>query len=407
MRYTAAIVAVLLAGSAGATDLPRVFMTSTEGLANLSSWPDAHGHTGLAAGDEICRTRAAAAGITDAASYIALLSDSTSDAYCRLHGLTGKRANLCGQSSLPVGAGPWYRMDDLPAIDIAERSMTAWPTGGYVPRPIVYNEFGAAFPITYPRTDIAFTSTDATGSLDTSGSCSDWAGTSQPPFTGGLGAYAGYGGDTGLPCSRPGRLVCVKPGQHGPALPIKRASTARVAFATAARGAGNLSSWSLAGANTGLAAGDAICAASAAAAGLPMASTFKAWLSSASTDAASRFVYDGPWYRVDGVRVTESIAAMLDGNLDAPLQMDENRQPLSNFDDRIWTGTLPNGQKGQFHCNDWSIGDSSAHGHDGRSAVAAVAWTAVDGSGATLCRSPGRIYCFADNDSLFFDGMEP
>ena len=89
MRYTfAIIVAAFFAGIAGATDLPRIFITSTTGKANLSTWPDAHGMTGLAAGDEICRTRAAATGIADATSYVAFLSDETNDAYCRLHGLT-------------------------------------------------------------------------------------------------------------------------------------------------------------------------------------------------------------------------------------------------------------------------------------------------------------------------------
>ncbi len=413
MRYAFAIIAAtFFAGPVRATDLPRIFITSTTGTATLSTWPDAHGMTGLAAGDEICRTRAAAAGIADAASYIAFLSDDTNDAYCRLHGLTGKRADQCGQAAMPVGAGPWYRMDDLPAFDVAELSMTPAPEPGYVPRPIVYDEFGVPFPSTYPRVDSAFTATSPAGIREVGYStCQSWTGNSQPPFTGGMSAYGGYGWDTygALGCIFEARLVCAKAGRHGPALPRKRASTARVVFATAAKGTGDLSSWPLAGNSAGVAAGDAICKASAAAAGLPLAASFKAWLSAASVDAASRFVHDGPWYRVDGVRVTESLAAMLDGNLDAALQADEHGQPLTYYGDQVWTGTLPNGQGGQlqFHCDSWSRGDDGVYGHVGKSYLADYSWSAHGGSGAFICSSPGRLYCFADNDSLFYGDMEP
>jgi len=41
------------------------------GTGDLSSWPDARGSTGIAAADEICRTRAAAAGLENSLAYIA------------------------------------------------------------------------------------------------------------------------------------------------------------------------------------------------------------------------------------------------------------------------------------------------------------------------------------------------
>src|SRR5688572_20449691 len=59
----------------------------------------------------------------------------------------------------------------------------------------------------------------------------------------------------------------------------------RRAFVTSVSGTGDLGSWPEAGSATGLAAGNAICRARATAAGLPNANTYRAWLSTASTDA--------------------------------------------------------------------------------------------------------------------------
>jgi hypothetical protein len=88
-----------------------------------------------------------------------------------------------------------------------------------------------------------------------------------------------------------------------------------VAFATSATGTSDLSSWPLAGGKAGLTAADAICQASAEAAGLP--GEYGAWLSDASDDAWCRALglhgrvgscggavvwppAAGPWVRTDG-----------------------------------------------------------------------------------------------------------
>ncbi|MBI5194666.1 MAG: Ig-like domain-containing protein [Nitrospirae bacterium] len=88
------------------------FVTSGRGNGNLSTWADAGEKTGIAAGDTICQARANAAGLSG--TYAAWLSDSTNDAYCHIHNLTGKKADNCGQTTLPAEAGPWLRMDGLP-----------------------------------------------------------------------------------------------------------------------------------------------------------------------------------------------------------------------------------------------------------------------------------------------------
>ena len=64
-----------------------------------------------------------------------------------------------------------------------------------------------------------------------------------------------------------------------PAEAVKRRT-----FVTSVSGTDDLGSWPDAGAATGLAAGNAICRARATAAALPNANTYRAWLSSDTTD---------------------------------------------------------------------------------------------------------------------------
>src|SRR5690606_18797239 len=92
---------------------------------------------------------------------------------------------------------------------------------------------------------------------------------------------------------------------------------ARLTFVTNSTGTGNLSTWALAGGNTGVAAADAVCNAEAAAAGLP--GTYVAWMSDATDDAYCRVhqltgkkaancglgalpATAGPWVRTDAAR---------------------------------------------------------------------------------------------------------
>src|SRR5262249_13959608 len=94
--------------------LRYAFVTSTTGNGNLATWAGAGANTGLAAADAICQARAAAGGMTG--TFVAWMSDSNNDAYCRVHGLTGKKAAMCGQMALPVAAGPWARANSSSAV---------------------------------------------------------------------------------------------------------------------------------------------------------------------------------------------------------------------------------------------------------------------------------------------------
>ncbi|MBI5194667.1 MAG: hypothetical protein HZA08_14710 [Nitrospirae bacterium] len=125
----------------------KVFVTSVKGNGNLSTWPDAGGNTGIAAGDAICRGRAQAGGLPNAANFKAWLSDSTVYAIDRL-----------------TANGPWVRPDGVKAAEnkaaIIDNSLftaiSQTETGTYV----------------YPA---AWTGTDNNGQLYSRFStCSDW-----------------------------------------------------------------------------------------------------------------------------------------------------------------------------------------------------------------------------------------
>ena len=64
----------------------RVFVTSVTGTADLSTWPDSGGVGGLTGADSVCRARALAAGLGNSTGFVAWMSDSSNDAYCRIHG---------------------------------------------------------------------------------------------------------------------------------------------------------------------------------------------------------------------------------------------------------------------------------------------------------------------------------
>ncbi|MEO8672890.1 MAG: hypothetical protein ABI411_16340 [Tahibacter sp.] len=405
-RLVACAALCCLAFATNATDLPRIFMTSVSGSGNLSTWPDAHGQTGLQAADEICRTRAAAGQLADAAEYVALLSDASDDAYCRVHGLSGKRSAQCNVPTLPIGAGPWYRLDDLGAVDVAQNALRSDPDVGYLPRHILYNEFGIALPSSPTESQLAFTATNSAGTVaGTDGTCSNWSSTDGTASLG--GAYRGFDGLSAFDweCIHPLRLICLQRGAHGPALGRLRPATARLAFITSGEGNGNLAAWPDAQGATNVAAGDSICRAHAVRASLPMAQTYKAWLSNSHLDAKNRYTNDGAWYRLDGVRFTASIAGMIDGVVDAPLQVDELGRPVPF--QNVWTGTSLSGTHTPFTCGDWSIGNGNGNGTMGQSFAADEYWTSFGFGIAPGCGSSlFHLYCLADNDSLFLDGFD-
>ena len=133
MVILAAVVLVALSTASGGSAAGErvVFVTSVTGTGDLGSWPDAGMATGTAAGDAICQARATAAGLANPSNFVAWLSDSSDDAYCRLHNLSGKKVTNCGQSTLPVAAGPWLHPNGIPFGEPIDQLLS--PHGSSIP----------------------------------------------------------------------------------------------------------------------------------------------------------------------------------------------------------------------------------------------------------------------------------
>jgi len=368
------------------------FVTSTSGNGNLGSWADAGGKSGLAAADAICQNRASAAGLTG--DFTAWISDTSNDAYCRVHNLAGKKTSNCGQPTLPVAAGPWVRTDGYPYSGI----ISELTSSGEVYAPARYDEYG----ILTPGSTFYFTNTLFSGKADLPGgsSCGEWTTTNASDYAGAGSSDVTAGLMYHAPCSNSAlRLLCMQTGD-GPVLP-DFATTGKKVFVSSSMGTGNLGSWFNAGGNTGIAAGDKVCQSLAANAGLANAANFKAWLSDSSTNAIDRITSNGsngPWVRLDGVKIADSKNDLTDGSLFTSISLDDTgtyyRELLDFY--TVWTGTLFNGTKNANNsCNNWTDGTASyttaAFGHDVK---AGAEWTGGFGTSCNL--NNFRIYCFED-----------
>ena len=250
--------------------------------------------------------------------------------------------------------------------------------------------------------DQTWTGTGGTGEGIDGFTCGGWtagAGNVVIGSTDGTGTAWTYGYSAS--CQTVRHLLCFEIGAGDP-LP-SGGSWGRLAFVTSASGNGNLQSWPEAGGQTGFAAGNAICRNLATAAGLPNASTFKAWLSNAATDARDRFAHDGPWMRViDRVRVAADLADLTDGILRSPINLTETGV-YELFPNYVWTGTAADGTAEADHCNGWTSASTSENGRLGRSSLANEQWTTTS---VESCDSEGQLLCLQDLPLVFGDGFE-
>jgi hypothetical protein len=359
----------------GVTTAPnKVFITSVAGSGNLSIWTDSGGKTGVAAGDTICQTRAIAASLSG--TYKAWLSDATTDAYCHIFNLTGTKTNNCGQASLPIAAGPWVRTDGFPFSKTIDEL-----ANGVVYAPLVYDEFGV-FAATWPR---MFTGTTSSGTLQPGLSCSDW--TSTKPTDSAFVGFSDYttaawtSGPQSSDCNTSRRLACFQTGAGAPlpgySTPGKKVFVSSVAYN------GNLG---------GLAGADAKCQARAAAAGLANSGNFKAWLSTTTVDAKDRLTSNGPWVRVDGVKIADNKTDLIGGTLFTAINVTETGAYVTGANP--WTSTNANGTKNTANgtCIDWLSSLNADHG--GAGMENSVREWSLYGYGA--CDLLLRLYCFED-----------
>lgn len=376
------------------TDYHRVFLTAVTGTGDLSTWQDAGGKRGLEAADAICQTRAARAGLKG--TFRAWLSDARDDAYCRVHGLAGKKDERCGQAQLPTTAGPWARMDGTPYAPRASELAR-----GVVYAPADFSEDGT------PSIASAYTATTRDGRLDGGAPCANWTEASADEVAGSSASAMGgvrlrCDGRDALGNRAPGALLCI---ETGPGIDLPARAPGRIVFVTSVTGSGALSTWPDAGGRQGLAAGDAICRARAAAAGLPNAARFKAWLSDDTTAARDRLRGDGPWVRVDGVEVAATRQDLVGGaRLLAPIDVTETGVYLETTP--VYTGTLATGASARGeNCAGWSSAADDQSARMGIPTATASTWTSLSVRGYPDTFEPcgladgaggGRLYCFED-----------
>lgn len=137
----------------------------------------------------------------------------------------------------------------------------------------------------------------------------------------------------------------------------------------------------------GVAAADQLCTSLATAAGL--GGTYRAWLSVSGADAVDHVTSSGPWQLVTGTVVAADKAGLTTGKLKQLINRDEKGGTPSDAEDRVWTGTGPNGRYVGPDCAQWAGGGSGLVGEaknddNGK-------WTAL---GDEACNEVNRVYCF-------------
>ena len=134
--------------------------------------------------------------------------------------------------------------------------------------------------------------------------------------------------------------------------------------------------------------------------------TFKAWLSTDSSDPASTFVRStGPYVLVDGTIVAANWEDLTNGSLNNPINIDQYGQPLTG-DEFVWTATEADGSYvgiplpeqnvgGSLSCRNWTFAADSivASGHVGSAQDTGPAWTDA-GAARYDCEQFYHLYCF-------------
>jgi len=309
-----------------------------------------------------------------------------------VHGLPGKKSNNCGQASLPTGAGPWQRTDGVPFMGAATAGSPMAP----VYATLDHDEFKP--PVGNLR---HFTGTNADGGA-TSRNCGNWQASTDAHFGDTISTYPAW---SQVPlaytvCAAANRpIACLQAGAGTalPTLPHPR----KQAFVTSLMVTGNLGSAAQAGGNTGVAAGDAICRSLAQTAHLRDAQSYKVYLSD-GTDPATRFQNDGPWDRLDGVAFADSFAQIHDGIPLSPLNLTETGV-YSATTQYVWSGVGANGAFG-LNCSAWA--DTAGTGFAGVTNISGPHWP-VPPNFAVGCNVARPLFCLADSDAIFVDGVEP
>ncbi len=405
-RSTASLLTILLAVAASATSARAatryVFVTSSIGTGDFSSWPGNldGGLTGLAAANKICQNTAAGSTIpaiaANASAYRAWVSTTTTDAFCNVLGFTGTKASSCGGSYTNQKRGPWLRPDGTPWAG----NLEALTGENEVYDLELFDEHGVDARLADTQ---HWTGTGASGTV-AADTCLDWGSAS----AGELGAFGRAPITTGQfwtswsasSCDSSYRLLCVE-GAAGDPVPPDHGAGALV-FVTSTTGTGNLASWTGSGVSAGLTGADNVCRARALAADLPEPDSFVAWLSTTAVDAKDRITADGPFRRVDGPMIAGSKAELLDGLLATTLAVTElgTYMPAPN----AYTGTSIAGVDTGANCSEWTVSASNVGATFGQASVWGNNWTQYFQT--TACNSSKSLYCISNTLTLFREDFE-
>ena len=148
-----------------------------------------------------------------------------------------------------------------------------------------------------------------------------------------------------------------------------------------------------------LLAADARCQLDAEAADLP--GLYRAWLSDSTNDAAVRLGVDPgrPFLLADGVTlVADDLVALTTSGPVVPIDVDAWGEPVMSRggpcqpENRVWTGTVPDGSSFGPFCFDWTQDNGGYLGMVGTfRPEAPEKWTFC---GSFPCGEPARLYCF-------------
>lgn len=154
------------------------------------------------------------------------------------------------------------------------------------------------------------------------------------------------------------------------------------------------SSQQAAGTLGGLQGADALCQERAAAADLPRADSYVAWLSDDTIPAKDRLIGSRGWVRTDGRPVADTLDELTSGILYYPPALDEHGTRPSPSQAAVATGTENDGTRHlQAHrCQEWTNDDGALDIWVGTALDATGRWSARDV--LSSCATPVALLCF-------------
>jgi hypothetical protein len=136
----------------------------------------------------------------------------------------------------------------------------------------------------------------------------------------------------------------------------------------------------------GHAGADQVCTDHAVAGDLP--GEYRAWLSTVEEPAAEHLVHSAdPYVRTDDVLVAYDWDDLVDGELEAPIDRDEQGEMISGD---VWTATLPDGAAYETDCAGFTSASNEELSLCGNSAARSEAWT---DNLLITCSTALRLYC--------------